>query len=474
MAKLDELGTTGLAEFSGQIQEDFLRELRGKDGYARYNEMRLNSPVIGAMLLAIEQAVRGVTWNFTSKQGKNDPRLELLNDAWAGMSHGWNDHISEVLTMLPFGYSLFEIVYQRDDRGRILWRKFAIRGQDTVYRWLFDDSGGLSGVEQVQKNYSIKALPIERLLLYRTRTERGNPEGRSILRTAWIPYYYAKHMQQVEAIGIERDIAGMPSITLPEGANMSETDSSSDSNKAAKLVRNVRNDQQAGIVLPPGWLFELVSTGGSRQFDTDKIIRRYESRMMMSALAQFLLLGQENVGSLALSKDQTDFFTMGVNSTADIIADTFSKYAIPRLMRLNGYNADGLLLEHTPAGDIDIVKLSDFLQKTGAYITWTPDDELWLRQVARLPESDIDVIEAERERKQEQADALRDAARQSLRERVDEDERMAAEFYAADAPDDDRRRRYELDWEKATQKYFDAARRRLLRQAREMRRAHPA
>jgi len=48
---LKEIGNTGLAEFSGQIHEDFLRELRGAEGYKRYNEMRLNSAVVGALLL---------------------------------------------------------------------------------------------------------------------------------------------------------------------------------------------------------------------------------------------------------------------------------------------------------------------------------------------------------------------------------------------------------------------------------------
>lgn len=388
-----ESGKTGLSEFNGIITEDFYRELRGQEGYKRYDEMRLNSPVVGGLLLAVEQSIRRVRWQFVSNAGENDPRLVLLNDALAAMSHSMNDHVTEALTMLPFGFSLFEIVYQRVG-GALLWRKFAIRGQNTIYRWLLDDNGGLAGVvQQSQANYRPITIPIERLILYRTRVEKGNPEGRSILRTAWTSYYYCKHIQQIEATGIERDLAGLPWIKLPPGADTSGSeDGDTDYGLAMQLVRRIRNDEQAGIVTPAEWDFSLVSTGGARQFNTNEIIQRYESRILMSALAQFLILGQNSIGTQALSRDQSNFFTMSVNATADNIAETFSKYAIPRLLRLNGYDPTGVRLEHSPAGDPDLPGLADVFQKIGDKITWLPTDEVWLRQLLNLPGATPDQI----------------------------------------------------------------------------------
>jgi hypothetical protein len=446
-----EIGRTGLAEFAGQIQEDFLRELRGKEAYKRYDEMRRNSPIISAMLMAYEQAIRKVDWNFTC-DNENDPRIEFLNEARDGMSHSWNDHITEALTMLPFGYSIFEIIYQRIG-GKVYWRKFATRGQDTVYQWRFDDDGGLAGfIQMAAPSYKTVFIPIEKTILYRIRVEKNNPEGRSILRSAWIPYYYTKHIQQIEAIGIERDLAGLPLIRLPEGADTS-TNSNSDLNKAQEVVRNVRNDEQAGITLPPGWEFELVSTGGSRQFDTDKIVRRYESRMLMSALSQFLMLGQESVGSLALSKDQTDFFNITTNAVADIIAETFTKYAIPRLLKLNGMDSDGIRLEHTPAGDVDTTMLMDALQKAGGLLTWDAVDEVWLRGLLGLPEKDAEILQAERY----EADARREEIAQKIKaqvEKPDEDtkDEMSMDYFTTPAPDNNKRLKFERDIRKKVAK----------------------
>lgn len=444
-----ELGSTGLAEFSGQIQEDFLRELRGREAYKRYNEMRLNSPIISAMLIAYEQAIRKVSWEFASDD-ENDPRVELLNEARDNLTYSWNDHITEALTMLPFGHSIFEIVYERVG-SKVLWRKFAPRGQDTVFQWGIDGEGGLTGFTQMAApSYKTVFLPIEKLILYRTRVEKNNPEGRSILRSAWIPYYYAKHIGQIEAITIERDGAGLPVIKLPQGV------STDDEAKAEKVVRNIRNDEQAGVTLPAGWEIELLASAGSKQIDTDKVIRRYESRMLMSALAQFLQLGQDGTGSLALSRDQTDFFNMSVNSLADIIANTFTKFAIPRLLKLNGYDPEGVRLEHTPVGDIDSMMLADVLQKVGGMVTWDAEDEVWLRSLLGMPERDVEQLRDE----QEEGRARQAAIAQGIKakaeqpkdmptdEEIPDETDMSADYFTANPPDDRKRLKFENDFRK--------------------------
>src|SRR3972149_591910 len=139
MAITGEIGSSGLLAWSGIIQEDFLTELQGKRGYKAYREMALNEPVVGALLLAIEHAIRGVTWTFASDEGEEDPRLELLEEAKANLSHPWNDHIVEALSMLPFGYSFFEDVADRIG-GLMPWPKGPDRGKDTVDKWEIDDT----------------------------------------------------------------------------------------------------------------------------------------------------------------------------------------------------------------------------------------------------------------------------------------------------------------------------------------------
>lgn len=472
----NEIGSSGL----DMNRPDFLRELTHGEAFKRYNEMRLNSAIVGALLAAIEQSVRTTRWSWTSESGEDDPRLQLLDDAIAAMSHSWNDHLSEALTMLPFGYAPFEIVYQREEGGsRILWRKFAIRGQDTVERWEFDDEGGLAGLHQrAAPYYRDVFIPIEKLLLYRTRVERNNPEGRSILRNAWVSYYYLKNIMQIEAIGVERDLAGMPVIILPEGADASDT-TTSDAGVAKKMVRNIRRDEQEGITLPFGWELKLLATGGTRQLNTDSIITRYEQRILMTSLAQFIMLGSD-VGTYALSRDQTDFFNMACNWVADSIAQVMTKFAAPRLLALNGMDTDGISYTHTPVGDVDLTGTADFLMKVGSMLTWTPQDETWLRGLAKLPELDEETIELERERKAQIAEQIRgNIANSQQQDEGDDDETedemgldLEPEEYAGRAaPDDAQRRRWERQLKAIQAAYFKGQYRRVMAGARSMKRA---
>lgn len=456
-----EIGTSGLTEYQGIIQEDFLREWRGKEAYKRANEMRLNSPIIGALLSAIEQSIRKVTWTLSSETGEEDPRIELWEAQVDKLEGGFGNWVSEALTMLPFGFSLFEIVWARTDAG-VIASKFAPRGQDTVHRWLLGKAGEFEGfVQQAEPYYQLVEIPSEKLIHLKTRSEKGNPEGRSILRAAWLPYYYAKNIMQIEAIGIERDLAGMPVIKLPDGANTDTNTSTSDASKAAKIVRNLRNDEQAGVVLPFGWDLQLLSTGGSRQFDTDKIIQRYESRMLMSSLAQFLMLGQGETGSFALSRDQTDLFNMSVNTTADTIADALNSQFIPRLMRLNGYDAEGLKLDHSPAGDADVPGIATFLQSVGDKLTWTVSDETWLRDVAGLPQVAPEEIEAEREARRAMLPQQPNPTQPEQGEEEDEEdleeddtEEMAADIYGVN-PVNKERDKYEREMQRIMAAFFD-------------------
>lgn len=470
--QMNEIGKQGLDHWSGYITQEFLTELRGKEGFKRFNEMRLNSAVVTALLTSIEQSIRSCDWNFTSDLGPDDPRLLLLEDSFDNMTYSLNDHISEVLTMLPFGFSIFELVYERVG-GRILWHKLAFRGQDTVDRWVINERGGIDGFWQVTNmSFTPVFIPIEKMLLYRTRIERNNPEGRSILRGGYKSYYYAKNIEVIEAIGIERDLNGLPVITLPEGANTNENDDNSDASKAAKIVRNVRNDEQAGLVLPFGWMFQLAAAQSSRLFDTNAIIARHEKRMLMSTLAQFLALGMDGIGAFSLSTDQTDFFNMAINATADIISDTFTKFAIPRLLKLNGYDPDGVQMQHTPAGDVDLEKFTKSLQAAGSYITWTSEDEVVLRAMFGLPELTVEQIdEAKSVEREQQIDIISgfrpnpQQPQEDDTEDEDNSDQMTVDLFASGQPKDvGKRRRSESLYKNRLAKFWDGQRERILKE----------
>lgn len=412
-----EVGATGLRRFSGFIYEEFLPELTGWKGAQVYKEFGDNDSTAGAVLYAIDKLCRRVPWRVqpASQEGFDVEAAEFLESCMDDMDTTWIDMISEILSMLQYGYSVHEINYKRRcgdgfdptrrskfKDGRIGWRSVPIRSQDTIYRWQFDDKGGIQGVEQLAPpHYYHVTIPIEKMMLFRTTTHKNNPEGRSILRSAYRSWYMKKNIENIEAIGVERDLAGLPMAYVPAEIM---TPGASNEQKALlseikNIVINVRRDAQEGIVLPmiydqngkPLFDFKLLSTGGSRQFDTDKIIQRYDQRIAMSAMADFLLLGQDKAGSYALASSKTNLFSTSIGAFLDIIAETFNRFAIPRLFALNSFQmSDYPKIEHGDLEAVDLKVLGDYLtQLAQAGMPLFPDPELekYLRKVANLPES---------------------------------------------------------------------------------------
>jgi hypothetical protein len=421
-----EIGSSGLHQYGGEIQQDFLRQLRGKQAYANYREMADNDPVVGAMLHAIEMLIRAVDWSVEPSDSDDERSIaeaEFVSSCLSDMSTSWADTLAAILGFLVYGYSYHEIVYKRrqgftkDGRtrskyndGRIGWRKLPTRSQETIDRWDLDDTGGIKGAYQNDPNSRKKGvafLPIEKCLLFRTTSKLNNPQGRSVLRNAFIPWYYKRRIQEIEAIGIERDLAGLPVALVPpqllSNAATSEERAALDAIK--QIVRNVKRDEQEGIVFPlaydpetgnPAYDLKLLSTGGRRQFDTDAIIARYDQRIAMTVLADFLLLGHEKVGSQALSVSKVDLFIRSLDAFLSEIAEVFNNHAIPRLMRLNGVDeALSPSLTWSTPKSVDLGSIGSFitsLAQAGAPLF--PDENLegYLRGIAGLPVGEAEAV----------------------------------------------------------------------------------
>jgi hypothetical protein len=296
------------------------------------------------------------------------------------------------------------------DDGMIGWRKLAIRNQNTVYKWDMDKNGGINGLYQQDIYSGMKSsmvfIPIEKALLFRTSSKMNNPRGRSVLRNAYVPWYMKTKIQEIEAIGVERDLAGMPIALVPPhllSANATSQEVSA-LNEIKQIVRNIKRDEQEGIVFPMAFDDEgnlaydlkLLSTGGSRQFDTSDIINRYDQRIAMSLLADFILLGHSEIGSKALSVSKIQLFTDSLDAWLYGIADVITKYGFSRLLKLNGINEELTpTLRYSPPRNIDLEGLSKFIQNlSGAGAMLFPDEglESYLREVAGLPAESAEEI----------------------------------------------------------------------------------
>ncbi len=450
---MKEYGSIGQRRYAGIFSEEFLRELQGKRGIEVYREMSENDDVCGSIIFAIETLIRQSTWSIQAggSTPKDQECKEFIESCMDDMQDTWTDTVSEILSFLTFGWSYHEIVYKRrtgnsrDPRmkskytdGLIGWQKLPIRSQETLFRWEYDDNENLTGMTQLPPpNYVMATIPIGKALHFRTKSRKNNPEGRSILRNAYRDWYFKRRIQEIEGMGIERDLAGLPVMIAPEGVDIWNHDDPmllQMFRRAETIVRNVRRDATEGLVMPNGWELKLLTSGGTRQFDTNAIIERYDTRIAMTTMADFIFLGHQQVGSFALSSDKTEMFSMALGAYLDIICEVFNNQAIPRLIDMNAEHFKGITeypkLAHGDVETPNLKDLSAYIKELTGCGVLIPDEPLedYVRQIANLPE---------RLEGQQIDEEMRRQLRQEARDKEDEEKDKKEQDQKNQKPGDD-------------------------------------
>jgi len=407
------LGISGENTINGQIRSDeFLPELRGKKAIRKYREMRDNDSTIGAVMYATEQVLRDVDLKVYACDDSPEAQREadFVESVLCDMDHTLDDHIAEALSCLSYGFAWFEVVYKRrvgptqsSDKkrskytdGRMGVRKIAMRAPWTVSRFDVDNkTGDIQGIYQdggyagTTKHY----IPSRKSLYYRTTSLNGDPSGRSILRNAYTSYEYLNNLQAIEAIAVERELAGIPVARIPSEYLSPDATSSQVQFKSnlEQILRDVKFNEQGYIITPSDTYpdkdgsptnirlvdVELMSSSGSRNIDIDPIVRRYQHDIARSVLSEFLMLGSQG-GSYALSKSKTDLFLRALESYIQQIVDVLNKQLVERLWELNGL--DYSLMPTIEAGDVaphDLREIAGFLRNlNGADISVSDHPEV--------------------------------------------------------------------------------------------------
>ena len=347
------IGVTGLSLWRGIIGEEYLPALKGAKAYKIFREME-DDIVIGALLDAMKRPLLAAEFGV-SPASEKEPDLkaaEFIEQNMYDMNqYSWRQHVLDCLDMLTFGWAISEAVFKKRqgmdgkpssmyDDGRLGLQSLEPRAEETLDHWGTDEDGNFSSMVQRDPNSGqLYEVPLWKSVHCTFRSRKRNPEGRSPFRSLYKAWYLRKNLEVFEAIGIERDLAGLPVIKLPYGATGSDADF------AEKLVRRLRQDEEAGVVLPgprtpdaqaQKWELVLLS-GGNKMYNTRETIRDYNKLLLMRFFAQFLLLGMGEVGTQALVKGSHDFFSLCLKSIQQELTEAWNQQLVPLLFRFNKF-----------------------------------------------------------------------------------------------------------------------------------------
>lgn len=410
-----QLGTTGLKRYGPYVYEEFLPELRWPYAGKIYQEMADNDPVIGAILYLAEMLIRGTSWSVepASTSEADVEAANFLKSCMDDMDMSWANTISEILSMLTYGFSFHEIVYKirrgpnetsskyksKYTDGRIGWRRLPIRAQTSLHEWTFNKEGDVVAfVQMAEPDFKLVSIPMSKGLLFRTRISRDNPEGKSLLRNAYRPWFFKKHFEEIEGIGIERDLAGFPVLKAPQDLDLWNEDDDrmvALRARAEELVASVRRDSEEGILLPYGWELNLLSSGSSRQINIGETIDRYDNRIAITMLSDIILIGNNKAGSFALADTKQSMLAAALQAQLQNIADVFNNKAVPDLFTYN-YFPDITDFPKIVPGQIQTPSLKELalvLRAMGLNIAGDMKLQNYLRHILGMPDLDQKTFE---------------------------------------------------------------------------------
>lgn len=397
-----ELGDSGTRMMSGIITEDYNPQLQGIQGVKIFDQMRKSDGTVRAAVLACTLPIRRATWYV--KSASEDPKDKEIADMVKNALFDWiedmtfDDVVRQALLMIPFGVMPFEKVYGVKTDGGKSWvtlKKLAPRLPTSIQQWELSDK--TFGIQQIRQDGVLAQIPGSKLLIFVNEREGDNWWGTSMLRAAYKHWYYKDGFYKIDAVAFERQGLGVPKIKMPQGYTVS------DEQKATQAMQNLRANEKAYLLLPPGYDAEFMDMGSSTTRDPEKSINHHNKQILQSVLAQFLELGQTSSGSgsHALSADHSDLFLKGVEAVAGNLASTISKDLIEELVNLNFNDVSKYpTLEYSGISKDDVTGITaayNTLLGAGA-IDKIDADQQYFRSLLGLPEiiqDDLDAIETD-------------------------------------------------------------------------------
>lgn len=399
--KLGETGYLGLNIFSGVSNDEIKKELNFPGSIKTFKEMSYHSAVNSSLTL-FDSIISKATWSFKPPKDATEEektQCKIVESMMQDMDHTWSEFIRDVLSMNIFGFSVHEKVYRKRYKsngsmfndGVIGWKKLPIRSQETIQEFKFSADGNdiigvtqnISGVTDVYNRYLNRVtteitLPRSKFLLFRAGKHRGDPFGKSPLRDAYLAWRFLTTLEDLEAVGVSKDLNGLPILMLPPQYLSADATPEQKAVKAyyENAMRNLQMNQQSAMILPnaydpeskkPLFSLELLSVDGKKAFDISKIKEYYKNLIYTSLFSDVLIMGQSATGSFALGTIKNSLSGSAAESMIKIICEVLNQDLIRQTYEINGWDVSRRgTLDYDNLEDTDLETLSKYLQRTAS------------------------------------------------------------------------------------------------------------
>ena len=397
--RMSELGNLGLRVFQGVPQEELKRELNWPASITTFKQMSYHSS-INAPLTLFENIISKATWTYKPPIDATEEEKEqskIINQMMQDMDQPWSEFIRDVLSSNVFGFSVHEKVYRKRyksngslyDDGLIGWKKLPIRVQESISKFIFSEDGNeiigvqqnLSSINDIYNRFSRRSnlvnMPRSKFMLFRTGKHRGDPFGKSPLRDAYLAWRFLSALEELEAMGVAKDLNGIPVLTLPPQVLASDASAENQAQRQyfENAMRNLQVGEQMAVILPavfdeqgkPMYSLQLLSSDGKKNFDLNKIKDYYKNLIFTSLFSDVLQMGQSATGSFALGAIKNSLSGAYAERLIANIAEVIQNDLIRQTYELNNWSTERMgTFDYDGIEPADLETFSKAVQRMGA------------------------------------------------------------------------------------------------------------
>jgi hypothetical protein len=421
----ESVGSPGVAIFGGYVVENEKSSiLTDSERFRTFADILANTSIVGAGVRYFLNLCAKASWTFTPSDEDIDSKFAELAEEilTSDPETSWARIVRRAAMYRLYGFSVQEWVARRRDDGVMTLADVAPRAQVTIERWDLEQDGRVMGVMQRSPQTQEEIyLPREKLLYVVDDTLNDSPLGLGLFRHLVNPAKRLERYEQLEGFGFETDLRGIPVGKAPYGRlrqlvqakQLTEAEARRAVAAIETFVERHVKRPDLGLMIDSAVYESLdaeATPSSQSQFDLKLLdgtstslpdmarsIERLNREMARILGVEAILLGDGDRGSMALSRDKTNQFSLVVDSTLDELADSFERDLLTTIWRLNGW-PDEMMPEMQPEAvqyrDIEqIAAAVRDMADSGAPLT--PDDPAVFDLRALMGLSPPDPIELE-------------------------------------------------------------------------------
>lgn len=364
--------------------------LTGSTALDTYAKMMRDAQVAGAYQQVVGSVVGGMV---RIECEESEEIAEWANAVMERIEGSSLDMVEAALMMLPFGFSVQEVVW-REYEGR--WEPYQIierASQKFTWEW---DSKANEYVLQSNEGFGGKKAPLGKYLICRNGNNSGNPYGSSILKSCYKNWYSKLEIIKLLNVFLEKNAS--PNLiakpTYPQPASVDD--------KVLTMLETFR--QSSVAVVPSTYEIETINLGNpNAESQFRGALNYHDSQIARAILSESLTLEEGGIGARSSGQSATHATVLRAKGSMlrRKIAAAINEQLIKPMVALN-FGEDApvtrFIIEEPPVDALaEYTQAIKALRETG----YLAGSEPWVLERAGLGETDM-------------TDEMREEARQAL------------------------------------------------------------